>query len=233
YGADIGFLFAWTTIILGGAGAWSFDAYFAEMRLSELERVGPRVTVGRAAEIDRRTLLRKTAATTLAGGVAVVLAAIVAAIGRMLATGSTSASGAPALGKGGSGGSGGGTTTSNGSSPPATSGGTRSKRPPGRMIGPAKDVPVGGAASFNDPLQQGAPAYALQPKAGDFKAFSAVCTHAGCTVNYAKSAQQFQCPCHGSIYSAVSGAVLQGPSVTPLPEIKIAEGSDGNLYVAD
>jgi thiosulfate dehydrogenase [quinone] large subunit len=91
-------------------------------------------------------------------------------------------------------------------------------------------VPVGGAALFTDPKLQ-SPAYVLQPKSGRFVAFSAICTHEGCTVNFDKSAEEFVCPCHGSIYNATTGAVLQGPAPSPLPSIPVAEGSDGRLYV--
>lgn len=46
---------------------------------------------------------------------------------------------------------------------------------------------------------------------------SSICTHAGCQINaYNSATQQYDCPCHGSIFTA-SGAVIQGPAVTPLP----------------
>ena len=41
-----------------------------------------------------------------------------------------------------------------------------------------------------------------RPAAGTYKAFTAVCTHQGCTVAFAKKSEQFQCPCHGGIYDA-------------------------------
>lgn len=46
-------------------------------------------------------------------------------------------------------------------------------------------------------------------------ALSAICTHAGCTVDYDASAQSVNCPCHGSVFSQ-SGAVLNGPAQSPL-----------------
>jgi thiosulfate dehydrogenase [quinone] large subunit len=92
-------------------------------------------------------------------------------------------------------------------------------------------VTVGSATGFTDPFQD-IPAYVLQPKKGEFLAFSAVCTHAGCTVQFVESAEQFQCPCHGSIYSALTGDVIQGPAQRPLPAIGIAL-SGGDLYVTD
>jgi len=98
----------------------------------------------------------------------------------------------------------------------------------GTRIGPASAVPVAGAASFTDP-STGDPAYVMQPARGRFIAFDAVCTHQGCTVQFAGS--EFRCPCHGAVFDATTGAVLQGPARLPLTAIRIQEGPDGQLYV--
>jgi nitrite reductase/ring-hydroxylating ferredoxin subunit len=65
-----------------------------------------------------------------------------------------------------------------------------------------------------------------QPSAGEFKAFSAVCTHMGCIVNQINDGT-IDCPCHGSQYSIKTGAVVAGPAPRPLPakQIKISGGS--------
>lgn len=65
-----------------------------------------------------------------------------------------------------------------------------------------------------------------QPAAGEFKAFSAVCTHMGCIVNQISN-QTIDCPCHGSQYSITTGAVVAGPAPRPLPakQIKVSGGS--------
>ena len=55
-----------------------------------------------------------------------------------------------------------------------------------------------------------------QPQAGQFKAFSAICTHQGCLVSEVAD-NQILCPCHGSLFSAQDGSVLQGPATAPLP----------------
>ena len=86
---------------------------------------------------------------------------------------------------------------------PSGSGGSH---PAGTAIGPAKDVPVGGAASFADP-RTGDPSIVIQATAGKFVAFDAVCPHAGCTVEYDQSAALVICPCHGSQFNAATGAV--------------------------
>ena len=55
------------------------------------------------------------------------------------------------------------------------------------------------------------------PAAGTIVAFTAICTHMGCTVMPAGT--EFQCPCHGSVYNAATGAVMQGPAPAPLAKI--------------
>jgi Rieske Fe-S protein len=68
----------------------------------------------------------------------------------------------------------------------------------------------------------------VQPAKDTFVAFSAVCTHMGCTVGFYQPELQFRCPCHGSIFSAATGAVVQGPATLPLPGIEV-KVSDGKL----
>jgi Rieske Fe-S protein len=61
----------------------------------------------------------------------------------------------------------------------------------------------------------------VHPSAGTFVAFSAVCTHAGCPVQYDQANVQFVCPCHGGLYDARTGQVLQGPPPAPLQRIPV------------
>jgi Rieske Fe-S protein len=64
--------------------------------------------------------------------------------------------------------------------------------------------------------------------AGQWKAFSATCTHAPCTVQYTGSS--IRCPCHGGIFSPSNGAVQGGPPPAPLPQFGVLIQND-NLYV--
>lgn len=59
-----------------------------------------------------------------------------------------------------------------------------------------------------------------QPSSGEFKAFSAVCTHMGCIVNQISNGT-IDCPCHGSQFSVKDGSVVGGPAPSPLPAEKI------------
>ncbi|MCU1491186.1 MAG: Rieske (2Fe-2S) domain protein [Acidimicrobiaceae bacterium] len=218
YGADIVFFFAWTPLAIGGAGAWSLDALIAagRERSAGAARVGGRL-VGRREAIAGLTV------------VALVAAGVDSLIGRAFAPKAKSAA-VPSLGgKTGSG----QTTSTNAASgatsttQPAAGGGAV---PKGTKLGNASQVPVGGAGSFTDPAQ-GVPAFVVQPEKGTFRAFSAVCTHAGCTVEFDKQNEAFVCPCHGSVFSAATGAVMQGPAPSPLPAIKLALGPNNELYV--
>lgn len=69
-----------------------------------------------------------------------------------------------------------------------------------------------------------------QPSAGEYKAFTSVCTHMQCTVG-SVSNNVITCPCHGSEYSAVDGSVINGPAPKPLAAKNITV-SGGNIYPA-
>jgi thiosulfate dehydrogenase [quinone] large subunit len=79
---------------------------------------------------------------------------------------------------------------------------------------------VGQAGRFTDPAT-GTEAFVVHTTDNTFVAFSAVCTHAGCTVQYDEGAGQFVCPCHGGRYDARTGRVLAGPPPSPLSEIPV------------
>jgi Rieske Fe-S protein len=83
------------------------------------------------------------------------------------------------------------------------------------------EIPVGGGKIFDAQV-----VVVTQPTAGEFKAFSAVCTHMGCIVNQISDGR-IDCPCHGSEYSIKDGAVLAGPAPRPLPakQLKITGDS--------
>lgn len=108
------------------------------------------------------------------------------------------------------------------SDPAATSsGGT------GASSGPIVDVsavPVGGAVAAKD--ADGKPIIVAQPKDGDIVAFTAICTHKGCTV--APSGAQLKCPCHGSVYDAFTGKNVSGPAPAPLAAVPVTV-ADGKV----
>jgi Rieske Fe-S protein len=82
------------------------------------------------------------------------------------------------------------------------------------------DIPLGGGKVFE---AQGV--VVTQPQAGTFKAFSATCTHQGCTVNEVRNGT-INCPCHGSMFSAADGSVKGGPATKALAAVKIQVDGD-------
>lgn len=87
-----------------------------------------------------------------------------------------------------------------------------------QQIGNTSELAVGKVASFVDPVTK-SPAYILRPHSEKYVAYSAICPHAGCTVQYHPN-KTFVCPCHGSTFDALTGAVEIGPAqkgLTPIP----------------
>jgi Rieske Fe-S protein len=90
-------------------------------------------------------------------------------------------------------------------------------------IAATADVPVGGGLVLAE--QQ---LVITQPTKGEFKGFSAVCTHQGCLVD--DVTDTINCPCHGSAFSIEDGSVVGGPAPSPLPEEQlVVEGGSIDL----
>ncbi|WP_424888779.1 Rieske (2Fe-2S) protein [Streptomyces sp. XH2] len=85
----------------------------------------------------------------------------------------------------------------------------------------AADIPEGGGKVFPDRK-----VVVTQPAKGEFKAFSAVCTHQGCLVKDV-SGGTINCPCHGSRFGIADGSVQGGPAQRPLPgqQVSVHGGS--------
>jgi Rieske Fe-S protein len=80
---------------------------------------------------------------------------------------------------------------------------------PGPQTAETSSIPVGGGAIF--PRSE---TVITQPTVGEFRAFSSICTHAGCPVTEVSDA--ITCRCHGSRFSLTDGSVLGGPATGPL-----------------
>ncbi|MFD0776270.1 Rieske (2Fe-2S) protein [Streptomonospora algeriensis] len=90
----------------------------------------------------------------------------------------------------------------------------------GTVVAQTSEIPVGGGSVVID-----GKLVVTQPKEGDFKAFSAVCTHAGCTVQEVETT--VNCLCHGSRFDVATGEVRSGPANRPLEELSITvDGTD-------
>jgi cytochrome b6-f complex iron-sulfur subunit len=158
-----------------------------------MDRPDPHATkdTGRTTDrISRRNLL-------LAGGGTVLAASTIAACGGDGS--STKPAGSGGTGTSSGGGNGGGKGASD------------------EALAKVSQVPVGGAVSATS--GDGKPVIVAQPTAGKLVAFSAICTHQGCTV--APADKILKCPCHGSTYDLATGKNTGGPAPSPLARISV------------
>ncbi|QCX27472.1 Rieske (2Fe-2S) protein [Nocardioides jishulii] len=89
-----------------------------------------------------------------------------------------------------------------------------------------EDVPVGGCAVTGDQA-----VVVTQPTEGEFKAFSALCTHKACPVSPSRDGD-IPCNCHGSRFSLTDGSVIKGPAQEPLAEVAV-EVRDGVVVATE
>lgn len=82
------------------------------------------------------------------------------------------------------------------------------------------DIPVGGGKVYKDQN-----IVVTQPKAGEYKAFDATCTHQACLVSQVADGDII-CNCHGSRFSADDGFATKGPATQPLTEQTITVKGD-------
>ncbi|UUU35373.1 Rieske (2Fe-2S) protein [Streptomyces sp. CA-210063] len=86
----------------------------------------------------------------------------------------------------------------------------------GTEIAKTSDIPEGGGKIFES---EGV--VVTQPEAGTYKAFSSVCTHAGCAVKTIADGV-INCPCHNSNFSIADGSVQSGPATKALPAKEVS-----------
>lgn len=90
-------------------------------------------------------------------------------------------------------------------------------------VAKTSEIPIGSGKKF---VVEGVPILVTQPRSGEFRGFSAVCTHAGFVMsNIANS--EIKCDNHGAVYSADDGSVLSGPAPRALGKVTVTvEGDD-------
>lgn len=142
-----------------------------------------------------------TRRSVLAGAAGVGAAAVLAACGGSEDSGSTDT----------------GNTDQGGA--PATGGPTQGGQQGGTAIR-TSDIPVGGGKIY-----EAEAVVVTQPAAGQFKAFSAKCTHQGCLVKSVANGI-ITCPCHTSTFSATDGSVKGGPAPAPLAAKTVTVSGD-------
>ena len=97
---------------------------------------------------------------------------------------------------------------------------TESASEPADAFAQTSDIEVGGGTIFPDEE-----IVITQPSKGQFKSFTAVCTHMGCIVSSVADGN-INCVCHGSAFSIADGSVVNGPATQPLAEEPITVQGD-------
>jgi thiosulfate dehydrogenase (quinone) large subunit len=235
YGADLPYGFAWLTLALAGEIGWSI-----------LPALTGDLTPAPDADASRRRFLQTSTQIGALGIVATIVGGIswlgigllrqAGIVGDLTAGLPGKIGGTPSTGPTVSPGPGAspGPTIAGGSvsaAPTARQPATTVPTPGGAVVGQLKDLQAQKALGVNDPIT-GDPVWVLDVS-GTVVAYDAICTHAGCTVEFDPSSGLLVCPCHGATFDPAHNAqVLGGPTRTPLPAVKVSvDQRTGSIYL--
>lgn len=100
-----------------------------------------------------------------------------------------------------------------------------------KLLANGANIPAGESITLDDPTL--GPFLLIHLENNQFVAYSAICTHAGCQVQFDPGAQYITCPCHGAVYDPNNGArVLAGPAPFPLQQVPIRyDQATGSIYL--
>lgn len=96
------------------------------------------------------------------------------------------------------------------------------------VLDKADQLPAGTALMFKFGSR---PAMLIHHEDGSWVAFSAKCTHLGCTVQFEPKQQRIFCACHNGVYDMKTGANVSGPPPKPLERYQV-EVADGQVIVS-
>jgi thiosulfate dehydrogenase [quinone] large subunit len=223
YGGDLPYMFGFITLAIAGHGELLLGRRLIASSSGE-SPTGP----GGVRSPERRILLQ----TGLLASFSLIVASLAVplrALGLRLdssaaAIPTTEPSSSAVPGPAGSG---------SGSPAPSTSGA-------GIQVATIAAVQQAGSAAFRipfnapSPMPAGDPGVIVQLKDGSFVAFDAICTHAGCTVEWDATDAVLLCPCHSAAFDpAHDGAVIGGPAPTPLAKLPIrVDTASGSIFLA-
>jgi len=207
YGPDLPYAAGWLTLALAGHGG------VAVLPVPLAALLAPDGDPEDAAP-GRRAFLQ--------GGILAAVAVVVAGLGGMwgaLFRGPDTGTAVPGASSDPGVGAAGATPT-----PPAAAGSSpaASAAPPAaNQLATLTSLQPRSALPFVDPTT-GDPAVLIRLADGQVVAFDAVCTHAGCTVEYDPPSGLLGCPCHGAVFDpSHNAAVVQGPAPVALAALPI------------
>lgn len=216
-GPDIVFAFAWLPFVLAGATDQPALDHLIRRPSPELVR---RTTLGidvdgisaeRQSVLTRRGLLAEFAAVAL--GIAGIAALVKGSYQAPPAIATSESSGAAASASGAAAGA-------------AAASGSQGVPANAVKLGASSRLASNQGATYTDPTD-GQPDIVIRQADGSVTAFSAVCTHAGCTVGYQGGV--IACPCHGATFDPQTGDVTGGPASASLAQKTVVE-QGGQLY---
>lgn len=102
---------------------------------------------------------------------------------------------------------------------------------PNVLYEPPKEFKIGGIDDYPEGVEllSDKRIFVVREK-NSVRVVSAVCTHLGCTNQWVAERNQWECPCHGSIFNQ-EGVVIKGPARKPLPWYGVSLAADGRLFV--
>ena len=236
YGADIVFVFCWLALILNGPTGTilpTLDEVLTEGLVNQPTRqatllrlllgVGKPVIADNVSETlsgNARDTRRVFLYRAVAGGVGVLGLVGFGYLLRVL-PGRSSVTSTTAIG-----------ASSKVSKPVSGSASASSTAVSANAIAQISAVPVNSAVTFGIPSSND-PGVLVHLNDGQFVAYDAICTHAGCQVGYDAGSQLLLCPCHGAAFDpAKGGAVVQPPASTPLTSVAIhVDSATGAIYM--
>jgi thiosulfate dehydrogenase (quinone) large subunit len=219
-GPDLPYAAGWLTLALAGdGGAWTLERWLA-VRSARPKGGYSRTAHRRQSPVstERRQFLKLVAwasATTLVAGPSLVIGRLAAATRPAVSAAGSASPASP-------------------ETPPArgaaSAGAAATPAPTGTLLAKGSQLTRSSAVSAVDPAS-GDPVLVIKLPSGSVVAYDAVCTHAGCTVEYDPSSAIIFCPCHGAEFDPSRKAeVIGGPTITPLPPIPIhVDPSSGDV----
>ena len=230
YGPDLPYAFGWLTVALAGTGGrYTIESWFRSDAEDGYYDDQP-------ASAERRAVLKAgflgLASLAVAAFAGTVGASVLGRSSSNLASGTSS----PAPSDSTTGGTApSASATANGSAGPASTSaasGATAAPASGQVVASVSQLGTGRAIAFDDPIS-GDPGVLVKLADGKIVAFDAVCTHAGCTVEWDPGYDLLVCPCHGAAFDPAHEAqVVAGPTNTPLSPIPIhVDTASGRITV--